>query len=116
MKKLQLTCALSALLTLAGAPALAARGATHAAQAKTAEPSEPSKRVVVGTVSDYKAGHSIAVKKPDGAVESFDLEDKDTTVSVEPAVKVGGPAIVVETVQPDGRHLLTVTLTAHPRT
>jgi hypothetical protein len=114
MRKLQAMCALCAALTLFGAPALGASAAKSGPQTKTAEKTaesnEGSKRVVVGTVSEYKTGHSIAVKKPDGSVESFDLEDKGYSVSVDPAVKAGGPAIVVETVQPDGRHILTVTL------
>jgi hypothetical protein len=105
------TCALSLAIALAAAAAPAlAKGAARPAQEKKAAVAEASasSRTIVGTLSDYKPGHTLAVMKADHSVEPFDLEDKEVTFNVAPELKKGADVVVTESVQPDGKRVVTI--------
>ena len=42
-----------------------------------------------GVISEYTLGKSVEIKSVDGETHSFDLDDKDTLVRVEPGIKLG---------------------------
>ena len=105
------TCALAVAIALAAsaAPALA-KGAARGAQEKKDAVAEASasSRTILGTLSDYKPGHSLAVMKADHSVEPFDLEDKEVTFNLAPDLKKGADVVVTESVQPDGKRVVTI--------
>jgi len=48
----------------------------------------------VGTVTEYKPGESLQIKAVDGETHSFDLDENDVQVSVDPKVKPGAKVAV----------------------
>ena len=65
---------------------------------------------VYGKVESYEPGKSIKVTVPGKIIttKSFDLDDKNTTVTVAPAVKTGGWVSVVEKTDNNGHKTVTV--------
>jgi len=103
-------CAVSLALALGSAvPALAKAPVQEKKNVSTATSEvSSSTRTIVGTLSDLKAGHSLSVMKVDRSVETYDLEDKEFTYNLEPEVKKGSAVVVTETVQADGKHVVSV--------
>ena len=67
---------------------------------------------VFGTVKSYDAGKKLVVTGPKNKDYSYDLDDKDMTANVDPAVAVGGKVKVVKSTDDAGK----VTLTVSPHT
>jgi hypothetical protein len=65
---------------------------------------------VYGKVETYEPGKSIKVTVPGKIIttKSFDLDDKNTTVTVAPTVKTGGWVSVVEKTDSNGHKTVTV--------
>lgn len=63
---------------------------------------------VVGTVKTYDAGKKIVVTGPKNKDYSYDLDDKDMTASVDPAVAVGNKVTVKESTDDAGKKTLSV--------
>lgn len=63
---------------------------------------------VIGTVKEYEAGKSIKVATSKHHTKSFDLNAKDTTATVDPAVAVGSKVKVTDAKDPNGNHTITV--------
>jgi uncharacterized protein with FMN-binding domain len=56
---------------------------------------EMKNETYVGTVTEFKPGHTIKVKAEDGRSQEFDLDQEGASVSVEPSVHVGTKVQVV---------------------
>jgi hypothetical protein len=65
-------------------------------------------KTVIGTVKTYDAGSKIVVTGPKDKDYSFDLNDKDTTTNVDPAVAVGNKVKVHETTDDSGKKMISV--------
>lgn len=65
-------------------------------------------QTVVGTVTAYEAGKKIEVLTGRGKKHDFDLDDKDTQVTVDPGVTVGNKVRLVQTEYDDGRKTVSV--------
>ncbi|HET7451419.1 MAG TPA: hypothetical protein VFL12_01640 [Thermoanaerobaculia bacterium] len=65
-------------------------------------------KTVIGTVKTYDAGKKIVVTGPKDKDYSFDLDDKDMTTNVDPAVAVGNKVKVHESTDDSGKKMLTV--------
>jgi hypothetical protein len=65
-------------------------------------------KTVIGTVKTLDAGKKIVVTGPKNKDFSFDLDDKDMTANVDPAVAVGNKVKVVESTDDAGKKMLTV--------
>jgi uncharacterized protein len=63
---------------------------------------------VVGTVTDLNPGKRIVVLTGDGARHSYDLDDKNTSASVDRAVTVGTKVRLDTTKATDGRRAIRV--------
>jgi hypothetical protein len=63
---------------------------------------------VVGTVTDFGPGKRIVVLTGDGARHSYDLDDKNTSASVDSAVTVGTKVRLDTTRAADGRRAIRV--------
>jgi len=63
---------------------------------------------VVGTVKTYEAGKKIVVTGPKDKDYSYDLDDKDMTATVDPAVAVGNKVTVKESTDDAGKKTLSV--------
>ncbi len=68
---------------------------------------ETGARVVTGTVKKLEAGKWLDVRTKDNRDETFQLDDKDLTVKMDPGVKVGSKVRVSERVD-SGHRTLTV--------
>jgi hypothetical protein len=67
---------------------------------------------VIGTVTVYDAGKKIEVLTGASDNHSFDLNDKDTTVNVDGAVKVGSKVTVTEHKDDAGRKVVDIRVEA----
>jgi hypothetical protein len=67
---------------------------------------------VVGTVTEYKAGKKLEVLTGESDKHSYDLNDKDVTVSIDGNLKVGSKVTVTETKSDDGKRVVTVRVEA----
>lgn len=65
-------------------------------------------KTVIGTVKTYDAGSKIVVTGPKDKDYSFELDDKDMTANVDPAVAVGNKVKVVESTDDAGKKTLMV--------
>ncbi len=65
---------------------------------------------VIGTVTAYKAGKEIVVLTGDNKKHSFDLNQKDTRVDIEPRVTIGTKVQVVQTRDDAGSKSITVSV------
>jgi hypothetical protein len=65
-------------------------------------------KTVIGTVKTLDAGKKIVVTGPKNKDYSFDLDDKDMTATVDPAVAVGNKVKVHEGTDDAGKKTLTV--------
>jgi hypothetical protein len=63
---------------------------------------------VIGTVTDFGVGKRIVVLTGDGAKHSYDLDDKNTSASVDRAVTVGTKVRLDATKAADGRRAIRV--------
>ncbi len=63
---------------------------------------------VTGTVKTLDAGKKIVVVGPKNKDYSFDLDDKDMTSNVDPAIAVGSKVTVIESTDNEGRKTLSV--------
>jgi hypothetical protein len=63
----------------------------------------------VGTVDKYALGKSIEIKSVDGETHSFDLDDNDTVVKVEPGIKMGAKVKVEVHQEKDRPETITIT-------
>lgn len=63
---------------------------------------------VIGTVTDFNPGKRIVVLTGDGARHSYDLDEKDTSASVDRAVTVGTKVRLDTTKASDGRRAIRV--------
>ncbi|HEY6050758.1 MAG TPA: hypothetical protein VIZ58_05870 [Thermoanaerobaculia bacterium] len=63
---------------------------------------------VIGTVTDFNPGKRIVVLTGDGARHSYDLDQKDTSASVDRAVTVGTKVRLDTTKASDGRRAIRV--------
>lgn len=63
---------------------------------------------VVGTVKTYDAGKKLVVTGPKNKDYSYDLDNKDETANIDPAVAVGGKVRVVKSTDADGKVTVTV--------
>jgi len=63
---------------------------------------------VVGTVTDFGPGKRIVVLTGDGARHTYDLDDKNTSASVDRAVTVGTKVRLDATKAADGRRAIRV--------
>ena len=63
---------------------------------------------VIGTVTDLNPGKKIVVLTGDGARHSYDLDDKNTSASVDRAVTVGTKVRLDTTKATDGRRAIRV--------
>jgi len=65
-------------------------------------------KTVIGTVKTFDAGKKIVVTGPKNKDYSFDLDDKDTMATVDPAVAVGNKVKVHEGTDDAGKKTLMV--------
>jgi len=65
-------------------------------------------KTVIGSVKTLDAGKKLVVTGPKDKDYSFDLDDKDMTANVDPAVAVGAKVKVVESTDDAGKKMLTV--------
>ena len=65
-------------------------------------------KTVIGTVKTLEAGKKIVVTGPKNKDYSFDLDDKDMTANVDPAVAAGNKVKVVQSTDDQGKKTLTV--------
>lgn len=63
---------------------------------------------VIGTVKSLEAGKKIVVTGPKNKDYSFDLDDKDMTANVDPAIAVGNKVEVIESTDDAGKKMLKV--------
>ena len=63
---------------------------------------------VIGTVTEFGVGKRIVVLTGDGAKHSYDLDEKETTVSIDRAVAVGTKVRLDTTKSADGRRAIRV--------
>ena len=63
---------------------------------------------VIGTVKSLEAGKKIVVTGPENKDYSFDLDDKDMTANVDPAIAVGNKVEVIESTDDAGKKTLKV--------
>jgi hypothetical protein len=65
---------------------------------------------VIGTVTAYRAGKEIVVLTGDNKKHSFDLDQKDTRVDIEPRVTIGTKVQLVQTKDDAGRKSIVVSV------
>ena len=65
---------------------------------------------VIGTVTAFKAGKEIEVLTGDDKKHSFDLDEKDTRVDIDPRVTIGTKVQVVQTKDDTGRKSIVVSV------
>jgi uncharacterized protein YndB with AHSA1/START domain len=65
-------------------------------------------KTVTGTVKEYDAGKKLVVTGPKNKDYSFDLDDKNMTANVDPAVAVGNKVTVKEHTDAEGKETMTV--------
>ena len=105
-----------ALSLTAAAQAQTDTSATDKTMAQTTEtkhtgPGKNTKtkgKTVTGMVKTYDAGKKIVVTGPKNKDYSFDLDDKDMTANVDPAVAVGNKVTVKESTDDAGKKTLSV--------
>ena len=108
--------AVFALAYTAAAQAQTDTSATDKTMAQTTEtkhtgPGKNTKtkgKTVTGMVKSYDAGKKIVVTGPKNKDYSFDLDDKDMTANVDPAVAVGNKVTVKESTDDAGKKTLSV--------
>lgn len=81
---------------------------------KVKDPNGPDtktkKTTVIGSVKEYEAGKKIKIATSKSKSKSFDLDAKDTTATVDPAVAVGSRVQVVDAKDDAGNHVITVSI------
>ncbi len=92
---------------LMAAPVLAGPPASGAGSARAMSASDQGTRIVTGTVKEFEANKWLDVRTMDNRDETFQLDQKDMKVTVEPGVKVGSKVRVTEKVE-GGSRTLTV--------
>jgi hypothetical protein len=65
-------------------------------------------KTVTGTVKEYDAGKKLVVTGPKNKDYSFDLDDKNMSAEVDPAVAVGNKVTVKEHKDAEGKETMTV--------
>jgi hypothetical protein len=64
----------------------------------------------VGTVTKFDPGRSIEVMTGEKETHSFDLDEKDEVISIDPRIAVGSKVQLVEEKPAGGIHKITVTI------
>lgn len=87
--------------------------ATSETTLETSAGTEKSKtETVIGTVTAYEAGKKIEVLTGTSDNHSFDLNDKDTTVNIDGAVKIGSKVSLTESTDDAGRKIVDIRVEA----
>lgn len=120
MKKNWMALSAAAVFALAYTAAANAQADTSATGDKTMAQTTETKhtgpgkntktkgKTVTGTVKEYDAGKKLVVTGPKNKDYSFDLDDKNTSATVDPAVAVGNKVTVKEHTDADGKETVMV--------